>query len=235
MKTIQAIAALPITASSKTLKSGHRNVPRYFYHVTNKKNYENMLKDGFIKAGQDAYEESNLNGVFMFDLKNFTKRWCHMGFDIGENSEEKFFTLAKALFMKISLKSSDIVVLRIPSKELPLDKLKCRIQGGVKVSDIPLSHALNGDSAFRQKHYTRKRQPVEYIFEGNIPLDHVQKAGEANTGVIFEEMRQDMSGRSLYTKLKTKEILTNLFKGQPEEKCIEQANKSSIKFRNLFE
>ena len=72
-------------------------------------------------------------------------------------------------------------------------------------------------------------------FLREIFIDCVQKAGEANTGVILEEMlKEDMSGLSLYQKLKPKEILANLFKGQPEEKCIEQANKSSIKFRNLF-
>ena len=165
MKTIKSIAGAAITASSKTLKSGRRNIPRYFYHVTNKKNYEIMLKDGFIKASHDARVESNLNGVFMFDLKNFTKRWCHMGFDIGENPGENFLTLAKGLFMKSSSNSSDIIVLRIPTKELPLDKLKCRIQGGTNIS---LSHAFNGDIVTRQKHYTRKRLPVEYIFDGNI-------------------------------------------------------------------
>lgn len=230
MKIFKPFTHSAVKAFSRSAKNGRRNVPRYLYHVTSKKNYEGMLKKGVIKAGQDAALESNLNGVFMFDLKNFTKRWCHMGFDIGENPGENFLTLAKALFMKNSSKTSDIVVLRIPTKGLPLDKLKCRIQGGVNPSDISMSHVMNGDIATKQAYFTRKKHPIEYIFQGNIPMSGVQKAGEANTGVILEEMID----ASTYNKLKPLEILKNLFRGQPEEKCVQIANNSSIKLKNLF-
>lgn len=220
-----------IKTVAKDVVNGRRNLPRYLYHITNKANYEKILQEGVIKAAHDTAPETNLSGVFMFDLKNFTKRWCHMGFDIGTNSGENLLTLAKALFIKSSSKSSDIVVLRIPTRNLPLDKLKCRMQSAYE----SLSHAFNGDAATRQKHYTRKRQAVEYIFQDDIPVNNIQKAGEANTGIILEDMMtDDMSMHSSYKKLNPKEILSNLFKGQPEEKCIQIANNSNIKFRKII-
>lgn len=209
---------------------GRCNVPRYLYHVTSKANYEKMLQDGFIKKSHDFAQDTNLNGVFMFDLKNFTKRWCNMGFYIGENTQENIFSLAKALFMKTSSKTSDIVALRIPTRSLSLGKLKCRVQG----VNLTLSHANNGDSALRQKHYTRKKQPIEYIFEDNIPLNCVEKVGEADSGVILEDLlKENVSGVSLYEKINPKELLAKLFKGQPEEKCIEISKNSTIEFKSL--
>ena len=32
---------------------GEHKVPRFIYHLTNKTNYESMLKDGFIKTSTD--------------------------------------------------------------------------------------------------------------------------------------------------------------------------------------
>lgn len=205
----------------KSEKNGQNNIPRYLYHITNKNNYEKMLKDGFIKMSHDANPETNLEGIFMFDLKNFTQRWLNTGFAIGD----EILTLAKALFLNSSSKSSDIVVLKVPTRGLPLDKLKCRTQD--ITTQISGFHVSNGDMATRQKHYTRKKQPIEYICQETIPMSSVKKIGEADTGVVLEEMIDT----STYTKIDCKQILTNLFKGQAEEKCIKIANKSSIKLK----
>ena len=56
-----------------------------------------MLKDGFINASHDANPITNLSGVFMFDLKNFTKRWCNTGFKFDKTNP---FSLAKGLLLK---------------------------------------------------------------------------------------------------------------------------------------
>ena len=159
----------------------------------------------------------------MFDLKNFTKRWCNTGFKFDKTNP---FSLAKGLLLKSASNNSDIVVLKIPTKDLPLDKLKCRTQD--ITSNISDFHASNGDFAVRQKHYTRKKQPIEYIFQESIPMSSVQKIGEANTGTTLENITEDT-----YKKFDIKQILAHLFKGQPEEKCINLANSSNIKFKDL--
>lgn len=116
MKTIiPAVTNLAKTVSARS-QNGQSAVPRFLYHITSKKNYESMLKDGFIRTSQDAADMTNLNGVFMFDLKNFTKRWCNTGFSMGDD----FLTLAKSLFLKGSSKTSNIVVLKVPTKKLTL-------------------------------------------------------------------------------------------------------------------
>lgn len=210
---------------TKTEKNGRRNIPKYLYHLTNKKNYEQCLKDGFIKIGHDTAPDTNLNGVFMFDLKNFTKRWLNTGFDIGDTPGENILTLAKALIMKVSSKDSNIVVLRIPTKNLSLDKLRCRIQSMTNISNIPSSHFIDGDLATKQKHFTRKKHAIEYIFENNIPMSNVQKVGETNSGITYKNLLDPILGADMYKTINPQEILAQLFKGQPEEKCIEITKK----------
>lgn len=179
-----------------------------------------MLKDGIMKTGHDSLQSSNLNGVFLFDLKNFTKRWCNTGVNI----DGKKISLAQALFAQAS-KSSDIVVLRVPTKNMPLDKLRCRCQSFL---DELTEHIKNGDAATRQKHYTAKRKSIEYIFQQDIPIANIKKLGNTNSGVTFDE-----SDISAISKIDVMKILSDIFKGCPEEKCINLANNSSIKFQEM--
>ncbi len=189
---------------------GQRNVPRYLYHLTTKNNYQQMLKDGYIKVNHDADIRSNLNGIFMLDLKNFTKRWMSMGIDCGEH----LLTFAKALLMQASKDGSNIVVLKIPTKTLYLNKLKCRSQ--ISKNN---THIMNGDFATNQKHYTRRKEPIEYICETDIPIKNATKIGEADTGFNLEKALEELS-EDYSKRIDEKKILKTLFKNTPEEKCI---------------
>ena len=53
-------------------KYGKHKVPRFIYHMTNKTNYESMLRDGFIKTSPDV---TLGRGVFATELTNLFKRW----------------------------------------------------------------------------------------------------------------------------------------------------------------
>ena len=152
---------------------GKRNVPRYLYHLTTKNNYQQMLKDGYIKGYHDEDIRTNLSGIFMLDLRNFTKRWMTTGIDCGE----QLLTFAKCLIMQASKDDSNIVALKIPTKTLNMSKLKCRSQ--ISENNI---HITNGDFATNQKHYTRRKEPIEYICETDIPIKNATKIGEAETG-----------------------------------------------------
>lgn len=189
---------------------GRRNLPRYLYHITTENNYQQMLKDGYIKGHHDLDLNTHLSGVFLFDLKNFSKRWTTMGIDLGD----KLFTFAKGLIMQASKDDSNLVVLKISTKTLSQNKLKCRNQ----LTDSK-THNTYGDFATNQKHYTRKKNSIEYINEGNIPIQNVTKIGEANVGFNLHKAMENLS-ENIFDKIDVKKILQNLFKNTPEEKSI---------------
>lgn len=196
---------------------GRRNLPRYLYHITTENNYQQMLKDGYIKGHHDLDLNTHLSGVFLFDLKNFSKRWTTMGIDWGE----KLFTFAKGLIMQASKDDSNLVVLKISTKTLSQNKLKCRNQ----LTDSK-THNTYGDFATNQKHYTRKKNAIEYINEGNIPIQNVTKIGEANVGFNLHKAMENLS-ENIFDKIDVKKILQNLFKNTPEEKSINIATKET--------
>lgn len=189
---------------------GRRNLPRYLYHITTENNYQQMLKEGYIKGHHDLDLSTHLSGVFLFDLKNFSKRWTTMGIDWGD----KLFTFAKGLIMQASKDDSNLVVLKISTKTLSQNKLKCRNQ----LTDSK-THNTYGDFATNQKHYTRKKKPIEYINEENIPIQNVTKIGEANVGFNLHKAMENLS-ENIFDKIEVKKILQNLFKNTPEEKSI---------------
>lgn len=196
---------------------GRRNLPRYLYHITTENNYQQMLKDGYIKGHHDLDLSTHLSGVFLFDLKNFSKRWTTMGIDWGD----KLFTFAKGLIMQASKDDSNLVVLKIPTRTLSQRKLKCRNQ----LTDSK-THNTYGDFATNQKHYTRKKNAIEYINEGNIPIQNVTKIGEANVGFNLHKAMENLS-ENIFDKIDVKKILQNLFKNTLEEKSINIATKET--------
>lgn len=189
---------------------GRRNLPRYLYHITTENNYQQILKDGYIKGHHDLDLSTHLSGVFLFDLKNFSKRWTTTGIDWGD----KLFTFAKGLIMQASKDDSNLVVLKISTKTLSQNKLKCRNQ----LTDSK-THNTYGDFATNQKHYTRKKNAIEYINEENIPIQNVTKIGEANVGFNLHKAMENLS-ENIFDKIDVKKILQNLFKNTPEEKSI---------------
>lgn len=188
-------------------KTGKPDVPRYLYHMTRKKNYEQILEKGLINAYSDT-GHSDLCGVFMFDLKNFEKRWANTWFNIDDMK----VNLGRALLSKHSCddsvieKAEDIVMLRIPTKNMDINKLKIRRQDIVQFDEA--------DSAIYQSVYTRRKISIEYIYESDIDVSDVQKIGEMSIRIKNqEELKKTI-------ELKPFDLLLKLFKGQPEEKGI---------------
>lgn len=217
MVKITKIANNLTNCPTTSTQLGRRNLPRYLYHITTENNYQQMLKDGYIKGHHDLDLNTHLSGVFLFDLKNFSKRWTTMGIDLGD----KLFTFAKGLIMQASKDDSNLVVLKISTKTLSQNKLKCRNQ----LTDSK-THNTYGDFATNQKHYTRKKNAIEYINEGNIPIQNVTKIGEANVGFNLHKAMENLS-ENIFDKIDVKKILQNLFKNTPEGKCINIATKET--------
>lgn len=210
MVKITKIANILTNCPTTDTQLGRRNLPRYLYHITTENNYQQMLKDGYIKGHHDLDLNTHLSGVFLFDLKNFSKRWTTMGIDWGD----KLFTFAKGLIMQASKDDSNLVVLKISTKTLSQNKLKCRNQ----LTDSK-THNTYGDFATNQKHYTRKKNAIEYINEENIPIQNVTKIGEANVGFNLHKAMENLS-ENIFDKIDVKKILQNLFKNTPEEKSL---------------
>ncbi len=86
--------------------------------MTNKINYDSMLKDGIIKASID---DTMGRGVFATELTNLFKHWRKD--KCWENA-----SLQEKLIKHAAKDADEIVILRIPTKNLDQDKLKIRSQ-----------------------------------------------------------------------------------------------------------
>lgn len=206
----------------KNTLAGRRNIPRYLYHLTTKENYNSMLKDGFIKNSHDVEPSSNLEGVFLFEMINFVKRWGSTGLSI--DWLKKPLLLLDALILQAATKNPEIVLLKIPTKNFLLEKLRCRVQNiGPEVS---LDHANNGDFATNGKHYTRKKYTIEYIYENNIPITEAIKLGEIDTGYVLNNHQELLK---YYENMDGLKIMSKLLQNQLEQKSVELAKNSQFK------
>lgn len=102
-------------------KYGKHKIPRFIYHMTSKKNYDSMLKDGVIKTTQDVLIN---DGVFATELTNLFKRW-RKSRDWGGNS------LQEKLIQQVAKGHDEIVILKIPTAKLNQDKLRVRSQNSL--------------------------------------------------------------------------------------------------------
>lgn len=211
-----------IKTAQKTLGRNNSKIPKYLYHITTKSNYNSMLESGVIKTSKDVSPLSNLSGVFMFDMKNFAKRWSNTWVDYGEPGAK--YNIGSVLLGKNSLiqqgvdKSSELVLLRFPTNKFDINKLSVRIQDTKKASYRP-----NGENAIFQRLHTRRKDAVEYIYSNNINVSDAEKIGELKLDFKTEdEVLKYITERHFDTLLK-------LLKGQPEANCVKAMEKANIK------
>lgn len=205
-------------------KTGKPDIPRYLYHVTSKGNYDSMLKCGFIKTSQDV-ATPDMKGVFMFAMQNFAKRWANLWVEIFAGMN---FNVGSALMNKVALdvdvfnfkNKANVVLLKIPTKDMDIKKLKVRPQN---ILDISNSDLCKGDSAVYQSIYTRRKNSIEYIYEENINISNVQKIGETQLKYVSkEDCKNKLMGKPY-------DVLLELLKGQPEEIGVKILSQQNIK------
>lgn len=92
-------------------------LPRFLYHLTSRANYESIMASGVLKKAKP--EEICSEGVYMLELTNFFKRWRCSEAWYNRNLQEQ-------LVAKVA--NGDMVILRIPTKEINTDKLRIRSQ-----------------------------------------------------------------------------------------------------------
>lgn len=206
-------------------KTGKPDIPRYLYHMTTKQNYESILKSGKIHTSCDC-SRSNLDGVFMFDMQNFSKRWANT---VIQTPNAKVNLGSVLLCKKIrdfedASKGLDIVLLKIPTKGMDISKLRVRPQ---QILTKNSQEILNGDSALYKSIYTHRKNAIEYIYENNIDTSHLEKVG--TTTLKFESI-DDLAKTAQASPF---DILLNLVKGHPEEKCVRAFKNADIKQQTI--
>lgn len=185
----------------------NKELPRYLYTITTKANYESMCKDGFIKIAQDPLRP-RMRGIFMFDLRNLTKRWTKNFFFRRKD-------MATELLVNVSDKSPELVVLKIPTKSL---------EGTLRIRSLNYlfkhcdryhmdNHLDIGLPANMQRRLTQHKEAIEYIYKDDLPIDKVEKIGE-----LYIEDKRSLN-RGL---LNIKDLLSKLFQGSPQHRTIEQ-------------
>ncbi len=205
-----------VSVVDNTLLGKHK-IKRFLYHITSQDNYEKIMESGILKTYKDS-SFRKLNGIFMFDLQNFTKRWCN---------PQKWgdLDLAVSLFAKFANCDDEIVKLacfRIPTEKLDHSLLKIRSQNRLfKIfSDnhkfFKSEHTMYGSNASQSSLYKKRKEAIEYIYQDNLPVSDIQFVGkfDFNVNEVFEK---DTSEWYRKCALKT---LKELFKDQPERKGL---------------
>ena len=135
-------------------KTNPNKIPRFLYHLTTKSNYQKMLETGAIKPAKEGLCGEN---IFMLDITNFFKRWTKFN-AIGGNHQ-------KRLLKKVSgANKQDVVLLKIPTKQLQKEKL------GIRSQDVIYSNAeyLGGEQAdFMKKFNCHSEEELLHLLEND--------------------------------------------------------------------
>lgn len=101
-------------------KVGKHIIPKYLYHITTSSSYGKIKSDGYLipRKPNDCFSQE---GVFAFELQNALKNWHKIPV-----RQEKDTLLG--LLLDITRNVKDMVILRIPTKDLNPEKLLIRSQ-----------------------------------------------------------------------------------------------------------
>lgn len=97
---------------------GKHIIPRNLYHITDAVSFEKIKADGYLKPRRPNSSYAK-EGVFAFELQNALQRWQQMPY------RGKTTLLGKLLEIT---RTSNMVILKIPTKNLDTDKLLIRSQ-----------------------------------------------------------------------------------------------------------
>lgn len=230
---------------------GKHKIPRFIYHMTNKKNYESIVSEGVIKTSEDPLLGQ---GVFTIELTNFFKRWRRSHFWHDDS-------LQQSLLQQVSKGRDEIVILRIPTANLDADRLVIRSQNRL----LGWQESDKGEVANRQiKNMTRKPQPNSTNWSEKIRCalrdiiteqesekyaSHLTSGTPAKMSGLYKQRKEaleyvymdnipisyaekigevnleELLATAEFDPLRPmKSILTNLLKGTPEAKGAELLN-----------
>lgn len=120
-----------------------------------------------------------------------------------------------------------MVLLKIPTKNLDINKIRCRAQ--IFNGKMSEEHETYGDFATNQKHYSRNKCPIEYIYEDNIPIDNIEKVGTLNSKIQIKKNKKAKT----WENIQVFKFLKKLFNNRPELKAIKLGENSNPNFQYI--
>ena len=204
---------------------GKHKLPRYMYHITTEDAYLSMLKDRKIKPSQCM---DSPDGIFMFDLKNFTRFWRQT----KHVAEQPRTTLLNNV---VSCSDGNLVMLRIPTETLDARTLRVRIQalcrcghGNMQQEQEMIindkhrfSHALEnlryimqGESIANVPRYNQRKLAIEYITPNEIPMSDVSLVGKTH-------VNPEIVNKAHWEMRDLPNVWHSLTEGMPEAKSFE--------------
>lgn len=170
---------------------GKHKIPRYLYHMTSPENYQKMLESGVLKPMGCRLPD----GVYMLELDSFGKYW----------SKSLRNDLCDQIFR--SGDSKQIVMLKIPTKNLDSTKLRIRTQkqvenGGLgRNAEMELEKWLNFTEMPEERKllinqlvqkYGKKTALKKYVDMMPKELEPVTKGYEARLSPLFKQKKADL-------------------------------------------
>lgn len=199
---------------------GHKKIPRYIYHFTRRNYYECMLMDGVLRGSRkDGFIKEK--AIFAVDLQNFCKNW---GYNKSWNNVIFPDPLYQSLLDKVASNFNNFdewfnkfVVLKIPTKNLDIDKLRIRSQKIffeeiMNVSDTETNsniraHLEGQTPATESRRYNNRKEAFEYVYLGDIPIDKVE---------VLNDITPLQKSIEFNKKNKYLNLLMNLFNKTPQ-------------------
>lgn len=197
-----------------------QKVPRYIYHLTSKANYDSILQDGFIKPTQNKFFVKN--GVYALELANFFKRW-KINKDWGYDDLQYLLLRHIVKWMQfVQQDTNELVILKIPTSELDLSKLKIRCLNKLFKHEDEFetlapglqSHLRGETPVSKAPLYKRRKNAIEYIYDGSIPVEKAKRIGNI---VNVASLRKSPA----FSLHPVKFIMQALLSGTPESKGAE--------------
>lgn len=183
-----------------------KKVPNCLYHFTTDTLHKRMMESGSIKCSNLAPA-----GVYLIDLISFLKDWKRV-------KARQMGDIRRVLLCTALKGSNDkVVLLRVPTKNIDLNKLRIRslevfwdnttCLGNTKKT-APDQY-FNGLPATESRYYRQNHVAVEFICPEDIPLTGVQKVGE-----VSDKFHSGFQNMPLF------DIFYSILQGQPEEKAL---------------
>jgi len=165
---------------------GKHKIPRYLYHMTSVENYHKILESGCIKPSGRRLPD----GVYMLELDSFSKYW-------SKNMRDDLCNMISA-----NGEGQNIVILKIPTKNLTPSKIKIRTQEQVEgqlsakvdewfcFSKMPPERKQLVQELISK--YGKKEALIRYLDITPAELDPVTKGIDAKLTPLYKQRKADI-------------------------------------------
>lgn len=198
-----SLDALYISAlSSVHKKDSYLIVPKYLYHLTSKKNFDSIMQSGKLKTSSWEKVQDGLDGVYMLDEENFLNTWFDKKYPSVFSREDKNQPSMAEQVVRWTSRGEDIVVIKVPTSQLDLSKLRIRpyLQAYNQVIEtMNVETDEYDDSLFREglpisklMDYKNSDEPLEFVYVDEIPANIFSSANQFSISTLSREIAREI-------------------------------------------